>query len=187
MSESPQSESRERTESFVSVVFWCTLFCAAGIYASVALAPKVQQLLVLERDRAANQWHLVALDDRVQHLGKVARALEKDPDFAAELARSRFGALSAGQAAVSVSEELRLNTSAAPRARRVDLPWFYPLVRLLAESTAVRWTLLTLSAGMLLLGFAFLHAGYADSVDRIAGRMRQSLRKAGQRYAVKDA
>ena len=166
----------------VSYAFWLTLFLAATIYASVALAPKLERLLVLKRDHAANQWDLVNLDQRVQNLEKVAAALEEDPQFAAELARSRFGAVEPGRDAIKVAEELQFATAATAATTQVELPWYYSVVSRFARSTPLRNGALGLAALLTLLGFGFLHHRYSMLIEAAATRATRALTTLAARY-----
>lgn len=168
----------------VSVVFWFTLFVAAVIYAAVALAPKYERLLVLERDHAVGQWQLVSLEKRVQQLDRVARALEEDPQFAAELARSRFGAVDPDKAAIAISDELQINATAQTKPVEVELPWYYGTVKEFASNVALRWSSLAVASFLILLGFGFLHARYSAVVSGALNRMGSFFRSVAQRYQV---
>lgn len=176
------TESANSQSAFVSYAFWLTLFVAAAIYASVALAPKLERLLVLKRDHAANQWYLVDLDQRVQNLEKVAGALKEDPQFAAELARSRFGAVEPGREAIKLAEDLQFGSAPAVPAKQIDLPWYYGIVSRFARSTALRTTGLCLSGVLTLLGFGFLHARYSAMLNAAAGRVARAGAALTARY-----
>ncbi|MFK7820278.1 MAG: septum formation initiator family protein [Planctomycetaceae bacterium] len=170
----------------VSVVFWLTLFVAAALYAMVALSPKLERLLTLKRDHEAGQWHLVELEKRVKQLDRVAAALEDDPQFAAELARSRFGAVRPGSDAIPLSNELQINfTDSPPDLAEVQLPWFYGVIRQFASNSVLRWTSLGVASGLILLGFGFLHARYAMLVRAAIGRVATTASRFGQRYQSK--
>lgn len=170
-----QSEPRDAVGSHqsavVSYAFWTTLFVAAVIYATVAISPKLERLMVLKREHHQNMWHLVELERRVRHLDRVANALETDPAFAAELARSRFGAVDPGSETISVSDELHINTIAPTQARRVDLPWHYGIVSRFARSKPLRTGSLTLAACLTLFGFGFLHTRYTDLITAGTSRV----------------
>ncbi len=166
----------------VSYAFWLTLFVAATIYATVALAPKLERLLVLRRDHAANQWDLVNLDQRVQNLEKVAAALEEDPQFAAELARSRFGAVEPGRDAIKVAEDLQFGTGSTTAATQVDLPWYYGVVSRFTRSTPLRNGALCIAGLLTLLGFGFLHRRYSMLIEAAASRATRTLTALAARY-----
>ena len=176
------TESASSQSATVSYAFWLTLFVAAAIYASVALAPKLERLLVLQRDHAANQWYLVDLDQRVQNLEKVAGALKEDPQFAAELARSRFGAVEPGREAIKVAEDLQFGSAPAVAAKQVDLPWYYGIVSRFARSTTLRTTALCLSAVLTLLGFGFLHGRYSAMIHAVGSRAARAAAALTARY-----
>ena len=167
---------------FVSVAFWFTLFVAATLYAAISLAPKLERLLVLERQHREKQWQLVDLEQQVQQLGKVAAALEEDPKFAAEVARSRFSAVENGETSISLSDELQIGFQAPRQTADVQLPWYYGLVRQFATNNVLRWGLLGFSALLVLLSFSFLHARYATQVQANVQRLGGVARRVGRRY-----
>ena len=182
-----KQQQPETTDSdpawIVSVVFWLTLFIAAALYATVALSPKLERYLTLKRDHEAGQWHLVELENRVKQLDRVAAALEDDPQFAAELARSRFGAVQPGSDAISLSDELQINfTEAPPAPVEIELPWYYAVVRQFASNAKLRWASLGTACGLVLLGFGFLHAKYAMIIQSALSRLRLMLSRFGKRY-----
>lgn len=179
-----EQEHSDDSRWVVSVVFWCTLFIAAALYAVVALAPKFERILTLRREHTANQWQLVALEDRVRELDRVAAALQTDERFAAELARSRFGVADRSRTSISVSDELQINTGAPPGPVQVDLPWYYGIVSRFASSTPLRATCLSLAGGLVLFGFGFLHERYAVVVQANLRRAALLAQSVGRRYTV---
>jgi hypothetical protein len=75
-----------------ALAFWCSLLIAAGLFAVLALAPKLRTYHQLSRDYQGLHRQLVSTERRTESLAKVADALEHDPDFASELARINFDA-----------------------------------------------------------------------------------------------
>ena len=183
-----QSEPRDvgRQSAVVSYAFWATLFLAAGIYATVGLSPKLERLMVMRREHRKNSWHLVELERRVRHLEKVADALESDPAFAAELARSRFGAVQPGRKTISVSEDLRINAAAPGRVHRVELPWHYGIVAKFARNKALRLGSLIAAGILTLVGFGFLHTGYATMITAGTSRLGSAIGSLVSRYSPAD-
>jgi hypothetical protein len=75
-----------------SLAFWCSLLIAAGLFAVLALAPKLRTYHQLSRDYQGLHRQLVSTERRTESLARVADALQHDPDFASELARINFDA-----------------------------------------------------------------------------------------------
>ncbi len=168
---------------FVSVAFWLTLFAAAAVYAAVVLSPKMQQMLLLQREYVTGQWELVELEHSVHQMQRVAAALQQDPDFAAELARSRFGTPEGNGTALLVSDELSLEAGGPVlRQPAAALPWYYPLVATFAGHTRLRQAALATAAGLILAGFGFLHPRYAPRIRTYACGVSAIFRAALRRY-----
>lgn len=176
------TESTDDPTWVVSVVFWLTLFLAIAIYAAIALAPKFQRYLVLQRDHTIGQWNLVSLEKQVQQLDRVATALEEDPQFAAELARSRFGAIDPAQSAISIADDLQINSAVMSVKTEVDLPWYFGLVNQFASNTWLRYGGLTVSSLLIVFGFGFLHPHYSGIVRSTLNRLGAGLARIGHRY-----
>ena len=143
-----------------SIAFWVCLFMAAGLYATAALSPKLLAYLALEREHRANQWRLVELDRQVSHLERVIEAQTHDPAFMREQARSAFDVARADEQRIPVSSHLRLNIEAAapePQSAPRMLPWYAPLLAVVARSHGVGNALLGTAAALVLYAFTFLH------------------------------
>ena len=143
-----------------SLIFWICLFVAAGMYATVSLAPKLLAYLDLELDYRFNQWKLVELDRQVSHLDKVIEAQTSDPAFIQEQVRSSFDITRPDEQRVSVEPHLRLNIEvAAPTARNLapTWPWYAPLVAVVARSREIVTALLCTAAALVLFAFTFLY------------------------------
>jgi hypothetical protein len=145
-----------------SLVFWVCLFLAAGLYATVTLSPKLLASVALEREYLANQWRLVELDRQVSHLERVIEAQTHDPAFVREQARSAFDVASPDEQRIPVDAHFRLNIEVAapeiPAAPRI-LPWYTPLLALVARSHVVGNALLGTAGALVLYAFTFLHDG----------------------------
>src|SRR4051794_36625698 len=100
----PQSESQ--ASWFGSFVGWFCLFAAAGCYGVVHLSPRLLTMVKLQHESDVNQLRLVSLEDQLQGLGRMAQALEDDPDFAAAMARSEFTADRPGEQRIAVDPHL---------------------------------------------------------------------------------
>lgn len=143
-----------------SLLFWVCLFLAGGLYAAVALSPKLLAYLALEREFSANQWRLVALDRQVSHLEKVIEAQTHDPAFVREQARSAFDVASPDELRIPVDRHLRLNIEAAalePQLPPRTHPWYAPLFSAVARSHELGNALLGAAAALVLFAFTFLN------------------------------
>src|SRR5262245_13427599 len=91
-----------------SLLFWGCLLVAVSLYGVVVLSPKVIAFLELDQEYRVNQARLVRMERQVEYFDKVAGALEKDPAFAAELARIEFDAAKPGETRIAVDKGLSL-------------------------------------------------------------------------------
>ena len=168
----------------VSLSFWLCLLTAAGMYASVSLAPKFLTYLTLRHQHATNRVELVRLQRQVHYLSKVGEALENEPDFAAELARIDFDAARPGDERIPVDRTLSLDARAEPDQElpAVTLPWYTPLVELLAGHRRLRTVTLVAAALLTLFAFTFLHDSQARQIHTTTETLRSSLRCFARRY-----
>jgi cell division protein FtsB len=155
-----------------SVLFWLAVLAAAGMYALVALSPKVLAWHD-ERERwRKNQERLVRLERKVEYLKQVANALESDPEFAAELARVELHASRPGDERLPVERRLALTADKQPSRTAngvVARPWFEPILRDFAEDgTHRRWTLFA-AAALVVIAFTFLQESPARKPDADEG------------------
>lgn len=158
----------------VGLLFWFTLLAAAALYGIVALAPKYLSFLEARREFRANQTQLVALQQQSRYLERTVTALESDPQFAAELARVDFNAVGPGEEKIPVDPHLSLDGRAEPALRvpTPRLPWYAPLVTLVAENERLRRNLLIAAAAIVLFAFTFLHESEAPRIHSAARRVR---------------
>lgn len=189
---SPPPDDLDEPEGrwFVSVAFWLSLLLAAGLYGCVALSPKLHNYLVIDRDHRENQQRLVAIQQHLAYLDRVHRALEEDPQFAAELARIDFDAARPGDERIAVDPSLSLDAlSADPLAELPPqkLPWYAPLVARFATHQRLRHGALAAAAVIILLSFMLLQESQTPQL-RSAGRTVKSLcRRVADRYRKQDA
>lgn len=180
---SDSTDGEPTTGWFVSLAFWLTLFLAAGMYAAVALAPKLERMIRLRADRMANQTRLVNLESRVEQLERVVAALEHDAAFSEELARLRYGSNRPGDQVISLPAGLQLDTTNPQVVNsQPELPWYYSALRQFSGNSWLRAGLLTGAGAVLLFGFGFLHGRYAAQVHRTLGRVGRFARVLGGRY-----
>ena len=155
----------------LSLAFWLVLLLAAALYASVALAPKLLAYVEHRQKWWKNQERLVTLERRVHYLREVAEALEKDPQFAAEVARIELQATAPGEERLPVDEELALEAvrEETDEFRHVRLlPPYAPLLVQLTENAALRRLVLIVAAATCLFAFVFLHETQYDRLKRAA-------------------
>ena len=169
---------------FVSLLFWLCLAIAVALYGACALAPRVVVWAELQRQSARNQAELVNLDQQVQQLARVAHALERDPTFAAELARVELDAARPGGTRIPLPPSLgfdpRVPRAAAVVAEPLE-PWYLPAARLVATDAKLRWKLLGFAAGLMLFAFVFLQ-GDLSRLASIGATSRRVLRTVFGRY-----
>jgi cell division protein FtsB len=137
-------------------LFWVCLVVAAALYAPCVLAGRIVAWSDLQRSYQANQAALVAAQQQVQHLQRVADALESDPEFAKTLARAALKAAPEGTTVIDLPPELnrdpRLPQTAPALEPPVD-PWYLPFLRRVAADAKLRRNLLLAAAGVFLFGF----------------------------------
>jgi len=164
MTRSGTASPTSRYDWVASLAFWICLFVAAGLFASVTLAPRLAAYIDLQAEYQANQVELVRMESRAQYLEKVVEALATDPHFAAEVARIDFDAVRPGDERIAVDKSLSLN---APRYDPPEItappspPWYAPVARFLSSNPALRPLTLLVAAGLIVVAFTFLH----DSAD----------------------
>ncbi|MES2788855.1 MAG: hypothetical protein V4719_04475 [Planctomycetota bacterium] len=167
----PQSSQAESQASwFSSVVGWLCLFLAAGFYGAVHLSPRLLTMVRLQHEYDTNHLRLVSLENQLQTLGHMAKALEDDPDFAAAMARVEFSADRPGEQRIAVEPHLTQEPHAlAPQLDVVEppWPWYTPLLKVVVEYPKVNSGLLLAAAGLVLFSFIPLHG---TSVIVIGGR-----------------
>jgi hypothetical protein len=153
--------SRETGNGWLtSLAFWLCLFASAALYGTVTLSPKLLAFLTLNRQYHSNQWRLVSLEKQVGHLQKVIDAQKNDPAFVREQARNDFDVASADDERIPVESHLRLNIGTGNADLQVvsaELPWYSPLLAVVARSRSVSNTLLGIAAVLVLYAFTLLY------------------------------
>jgi hypothetical protein len=172
-SPSTSSSAETRYDWIASLAFWLCLVVAAGLFASVTLAPRLAAHVELKKEFQANQVELVGMESRMQYLEKVAEALKNDPQFAAEVARIDFDAARPGDERIAVDKTLSLSAPkydppAVPAA--APTPWYAPIAQALVGSAALRPLTLLVAAGLVVVAFTFLHDAPSDDVDDTPAR-----------------
>lgn len=152
----PQHASR------AAPLFWLCLLGSAALYAPCALASRVVAWVEQRQKYERNQAELVGVQRQVQHLQRVAGALEADPEFAAQLARAELGGARVGTRVVELPAELAIDPRLPPPAQLIEVsaaPWYLPWLRRLAADESLRRRLLLASAGLFLFGFLVFRDG----------------------------
>lgn len=152
----------EPQRSSVAPLFWLCLLVSAALYAPCALASRVVAWAELQQKHDRNQAELIGVQQQVQHLQRVADALEADPAFAAQLARVELGAAPAGTRVISLPPELANDPRDPPPAPAITpprTPWYLPPMQRVAADGALRRNMLLTAAGVFLFGFLVFRDG----------------------------
>lgn len=155
----------------LSVLFWLALLFAAALYGVVALSPKLLTWLEYRQRWQKKQEQLVAMERKVHYLKRVAKALETDPEFQAEVARIELDASQPGDERIPVDRELALQAVTPEPTFRPDPPdvWYAFPLRLFAENEPLRRILLGGAVLTVLFAFAYLHESQIGRIRRTAG------------------
>ena len=165
----------------VSLCFWCTLLAAAMIYGTVALAPKLAVWQTVRAEYQQNVRQLVALEEDVEYLERVDKALQTDPEFLQRMTGNGqqddgaefipvSGSLLFGQAD---SEAEAVADIHAPNSERLS-DGLLTATRRLATDGPLRNGLLILSASLTIFAFAFLNdagAGFVTATGQLGRRL----------------
>ncbi|MCR9197219.1 MAG: hypothetical protein NXI04_01110 [Planctomycetaceae bacterium] len=166
----------------VSLCFWCTLLAAAMIYGTVALAPKLAVWQTVRAEYQQNVRQLVALEEDVEYLERVDKALQTDPEFLQRMTGNRqqddhaefipvSGSLLFGQAD---SEAEAAAGTPAPDGQLPSDGLLLTATRRVATDGPLRNGLLVLSASLTIFAFAFLNdagAGFVTATGRVCRRL----------------
>jgi hypothetical protein len=166
---------------FTALAFWCSLFIAAGLFALLALAPKLRTYRELAHEYDSLHRQLVCTERRTECLAKVADALEHDPDFAAELARINFDA-PGGDERIPVGPQLRLAAWDSEPTLVANHPASLaglldgPLLNTFSDDRTVRVSLMAAAALLVLVSFAFCGERTANRDDKDSRQPRVDIR-----------
>lgn len=154
----PTPTAAETPESAAATapLFWACLAIAAALYAPCVLAGRIVTWSDLQQKYLRNQAELVASQQQVQHLQRVARALETDPEFAAQVARTELGAAPADTQVIPLPAELNHDPRIPPAPLAAEPPaepWYVPTLRLIAADPNLRRNLMIAAAAAFLFGF----------------------------------
>ena len=154
----PASRQHEPAPSAESVwslaVFWLAAFTASALFAAVLIAPQWNQRETLVGRVRRLSAESKRLSDRRDHLRRVLEALEHDPEFVGEIARSEldFGLPQEQRLPAPIAKPKRLDPPTEPEPD----PWT-PIVQLFATDPIVRRTALVTAAALVLTGLIFFH------------------------------
>lgn len=169
----------------ISLAFWIMLIGASGLYCAVTLSPKFLTFLKLRNQHFNQQIQLVALEEQVDDLARVESALERDPEFAVELARVEFDAGRRGDGRIAVQPGLWLDDRRTPVERHPvahHLPWYTPLIEAFANDQKMRRGFLLAAGTMILLSFTFLQDSQEPQLRRAGAAVRTRYRQVIDRY-----
>lgn len=166
----------------VSICFWCTLLTAAVIYGTVSLAPKLAVWQTVRAEYRQNVRQLVALEEDVEYLERVDKALQTDPEFLQRMTGGR--APDADAEFIPVSGSLLFgqeDLADLPESSSRDQPGGHlspgllmTATRRLAADGPLRNGLLILSASLTIFAFAFLNdagAGFVSATGQLCRRL----------------
>ena len=153
------SKRSEATGWLVSLAFWVSLVTAAGLYGTVALAPKLRELVLLREKYADQQTELLALEQQVEQLRSTAEALRTDPRLGRELARVTFGQRDPEEQQIPVDDKLAWDHSrpmAPVKSTTPANPWSVPVLDAIVDRPAVANSLLAAAAVLVIYAFTCL-------------------------------
>ncbi|REJ88069.1 MAG: hypothetical protein DWQ34_23370 [Planctomycetota bacterium] len=151
-----------RGGTVVSLLFWGCLFASAILYSVWAHAPRFVEWTELNHKFQSNQAELGGLQSQLRHLQRVADALERNPDFAARVARSELDAVRPGAETIRLPQELGVDPRIPAETNVVpppELPWYLPELRNAAENEVLRRRLVLLATCLVLVAFVFFNDG----------------------------
>ena len=183
---SSTSDARDpRHATLSSLLFWLFLPCAVSLYAAILLAPKLWTHMVLDNRYRTGQRRISELHERIEDLEKVVHAFQNDPEFVVEFARADLAAQEPGEERIRVDRHLAWDMRRAETLRETPaepLPWYAPLLRLMATSGFIRTATLLAAAAIIVLSFTFLHESQTARIRSVAPRLRQWTQVVANRY-----
>ena len=171
-------QSETHSSWTTSLAFWLALLAAIGVYALVALSPKLLTYIQLRQDYQAKQRRLVSIEHEVDDLDQVVDSLTRDPEFVRKLARVEFGSRRPEEVRIPLDEHLQLSIRDNDPVFEMpadSLPWYGSLVAPFATQRQLRGTMLLTAATILIGAFVFLQpslnaANFKDT-PRKSGRL----------------
>ena len=168
----------------ISVAFWFTLLVAAGMYAAVALSPKLATWINAHGQYADNAARLAALEDEADYLERLTAALKSDPAFAVQLVDAAQGQSARDTGIVNFSgEAVPAKPPANSRVVQSAIqPQLSGLVFHLASHEQHRTWLLVGSCSLTLLAFSLLNEAGVGVVLAMLGMISSAVRTTVGRY-----
>ena len=182
-------QSESHASWTISLAFWLALLAAIGVYALVALSPKLLSYIQLRHDYHATQMRLVGLEHEVDDLTQVVDSLARDPDFVRKLASVEFGARRAGEERIPVDEHLQLSIRDNDPVFEMpadSLPWYGSAVYPFAVDNRLRGTMLLAAALTLVLAFMFLQPTVACVVEPRSAKESDNVATFLARYRQRE-
>jgi hypothetical protein len=158
----PEPGDQPQRGSAAAPLFWACLLIAAALYAPCVLADRIVGWSDLRQEYERRQAELVAAQQQVRHLQRVAAALEADAEFSAQVARAELGAAPAGTQRIVLPPELNNDPRIPPASAVAEPPrepWYVPSLRLVAGDASLRRNLLIAAAAVFLFGFLVFRDG----------------------------
>ncbi|ODA34653.1 hypothetical protein [Planctopirus hydrillae] len=147
----------------MSFAFWILLALVSLSFATLVLSPKLHRREVLTRQYQQSLWELVILQEQTQSLREIAKALEHDERFQAELARSQLGGIGKNEERYPLPEDLLLAHPLEPPAPQLPVPpaqtWREFWIERFATDQSLRSGLIVFCVIGCLFGFGWLHEG----------------------------
>ena len=134
--------------------FWFVAFAAAGLFATVTIAPALEH----ESQLTARVHHLAVecrhLSETNNHLERVIDAFRHDPEFTAELARSELDYGLPDEQRLPAPPKHHKQADQQPREASMSRP-LPPILQLFAHDRLMRHAALLTAAALTVVGFTF--------------------------------
>ena len=157
-----QTEQFEQEQRWFSpLLFWFCLLVSAFLFGAVLLTPRILTWTKLRYDYHQNQVELVSLENQVIYLHRVNDALENDPLFREELARSHFFAEEPDTESLPVQDSLNPVMKLSPpvsQPKMIQLPWYLPILESFQRHPYMKDLFLGVSALIAVIAFGLLPA-----------------------------
>lgn len=143
---------------FKSISFWLCLLVSAVLFGAVSLAPRVRDLIRLDHAVRQNQWELVRIEDRIEQMEQIGRALRDDSEFVSRLAQADLRAQEPNVQQIPVDEHLVLrptSDSGTPTTPAVAMPIYLPILDTLSDNRDVGNALLAVAAVLVIFAFTY--------------------------------
>ena len=143
----------------VSLAFWLCLFTAGLLYAAGALAPRLSEWTAVRHDYIRRAHRLQALEEEIDYLERVRKALRTDPEFVRRLTRAAADRGSDDPDLIPVSGTLVFGSEREllKRLPEIDPPFGAAVIRRLAVDSSLRTGLLAGTAALVLFAFTVLN------------------------------